>query len=130
MDDIKSVFCRNVKRYRESKGLSQKELGERSGFATSYIAQIETNRVGPSGSSLVQISKALGITPNDLLFDNLQSLILFENLNMLPPDILEALSKPLDRMTLAQIRVVLGLRDEEYEKLIGLGQKKKQSDAG
>ena len=53
--------------------LSQAALAERSGLASSYIAQIETERKFPSSSNLNAIADALHVRPYELLMEPGQS---------------------------------------------------------
>lgn len=51
----------NIKHYRTQRKISQQDLAERSGFSTSFIADIELGRRLPSLKSLVKISEALKV---------------------------------------------------------------------
>jgi len=51
---------------RELLGLSVKELANRCGLAESYVTAILRGRVRPSKEALVRLSKALGISPEEV----------------------------------------------------------------
>lgn len=54
-------ISRQLKQARETKGLSQRELGARSGVPQSHISKIENGSVDLRLSSLVAIARALGL---------------------------------------------------------------------
>lgn len=66
---------KRVRFFRNEKGMSQEELAEATGVTQEYIARIETGVKGPSLDMILQIANALGTTANDLLSDNLNTLI-------------------------------------------------------
>ena len=59
-------FGKNVKEIRESKGLSQRELGELLGVKQQTIAQYEALINAPKSVTVDKIAKALGVTFRDL----------------------------------------------------------------
>jgi transcriptional regulator with XRE-family HTH domain len=52
---------------RRERGLTQQELGRRSGLSRSFLSQVENGNRVPSLSSLTRISAALGVMPIDVL---------------------------------------------------------------
>ena len=54
---------------RRERGLTQKELGRKSGLSRSFLSQVENGSRVPSLSSLTRISAALGVIPIDVLVD-------------------------------------------------------------
>jgi transcriptional regulator with XRE-family HTH domain len=50
-----------IKKLRKQKGLSQAELGNRSGLSTTYISQLEGGKKSPTLNSLEKISTVLGV---------------------------------------------------------------------
>ena len=52
---------------REEKAISLSKLAEKTGYSKSFISQVETNRTSPSISSLMRITDALGINPQEIL---------------------------------------------------------------
>ena len=53
---------------RNHKGISQRQLSERSGIASSYLSRIENRRVEPQPKTLRRIAEALGV-PVSEMFD-------------------------------------------------------------
>lgn len=62
-----------IKAYRKERGLTQKELAEKSNLSRSHIASIEGNQYTPSLATLNEISKALGIDSALLISDTLDT---------------------------------------------------------
>jgi transcriptional regulator with XRE-family HTH domain len=60
-------FDERLKTIRALRGLTQSELGEKSGLPTSSIAQFETKARKPSFETLRKLSKALEISTDYLL---------------------------------------------------------------
>lgn len=58
-----------IKDARESKGLTQEELGLQTGFTQTYISRMERGSVNIPTSTLVEIAGALDISLTDLLTD-------------------------------------------------------------
>jgi transcriptional regulator with XRE-family HTH domain len=58
---------RAIKVARTEQGLSRKELAQRAEVSYPYVADIETGRGRPSSTALLQIAKALGMAPSELL---------------------------------------------------------------
>ncbi len=57
----------NIKKNRNSKGLTQKELAEKANISRSYLADVERNRYNPSIDTLKSLASALDINLIDLL---------------------------------------------------------------
>lgn len=62
-----------IKAYRKERGLTQKELAEKSNLSRSHIASIEGNQYTPSLATLGEISKALEIDSALLISDTLDT---------------------------------------------------------
>lgn len=56
----------NILYYRKKLGITQLQLAERSNYSRKHIQQIETAAAVPSVAALLDISKALGISPAQL----------------------------------------------------------------
>lgn len=56
----------NILYYRKKLGITQLQLAERSNYSRNHIQQIETAAAVPSVAALLDISKALGISPAQL----------------------------------------------------------------
>ncbi len=56
--------------YRREKGLRQHELAERVGITELNVSRIETGRMIPDTELCGRISRALGVSPDDLFPQN------------------------------------------------------------
>jgi DNA-binding XRE family transcriptional regulator len=54
---------------RNQKNLTQRELSERSGIASSYLSRIENRRLEPSPKTLRRIAEAMGVSMGELFQD-------------------------------------------------------------
>lgn len=61
----------NIKRYRELRGLSVEQLGDKMGIGKAGIYKWEKNETTPSIESLTDVAKALDCRLMDLLADNI-----------------------------------------------------------
>ena len=59
--DLRNLLSQNIKRHRQSKGLSQAKLAEKMDISTNYLFDIETKRGWVSSLSLVKLANALDI---------------------------------------------------------------------
>ncbi len=59
-------IAENLKKFRESKGLSQVQLAEKAGVNQSMIAHIENGLKVPSLAVTVNLSDVLGVTLDEL----------------------------------------------------------------
>lgn len=66
-DNILTLFAKNLKTYRQAKGISQEELALTAGFSRSYYTEIETGKRNPSLLNLVKIMNVLEIDANTLM---------------------------------------------------------------
>ena len=62
-------ISKNIKRIREAKGLSQKEVISAIDMGAAQYSRIENGKTDPSVSTLVKIAKALGVSMADLFTD-------------------------------------------------------------
>lgn len=62
-----------IKEWRKHRGLTQDQLADRVGVATSTISQLETGKQGYSQPTLEAIADALQCEPADLLMRNPQT---------------------------------------------------------
>ena len=61
---------KNIKKIREAKGLSQKEVALSLEMDQAQYSRIETNKTDPSFSSVYKIAKALGVEISELLISD------------------------------------------------------------
>ena len=66
----KLVFGNNVRRLRESLGMTQENLAESAGLDRSYIGGIERGERNPALAAILQLASAFGTAPG-LLFDGI-----------------------------------------------------------
>ncbi|WP_447603025.1 helix-turn-helix domain-containing protein [Nitrospira sp. Nam80] len=57
----------NLRKWRERRGLSQRELAVKSGIHHVSIARMEQGRLDPQLSTLLKLCTALQINPNQLI---------------------------------------------------------------
>lgn len=64
-------FAARLTALRESRGLTQEALAERTGLSAHYIGNLEQRVRTPSLNTLFILCRALGATPDDLLRDSI-----------------------------------------------------------
>jgi transcriptional regulator with XRE-family HTH domain len=67
-DEIARISDR-IRRWREEKGLTRQELGERSGLAVSTVHKVETGQMIPSIAVLLKLAHGLGRRPTEIIED-------------------------------------------------------------
>lgn len=60
--DMRRLVGRNVRRYRQQKGLTQEQFAERSGFSQQYLSDLERGRRNPTVVTLFELATALGVS--------------------------------------------------------------------
>jgi transcriptional regulator with XRE-family HTH domain len=65
--DMRRLVGRNLARIRNTKGLTQEALSERSGFSQQYLSGLEQGRRNPTIVTLYELAQALGVDYLDLL---------------------------------------------------------------
>jgi transcriptional regulator with XRE-family HTH domain len=65
--DIREVFARNLRRHRQSKGLSQEALAHEAGIDRTYISALERSQYSASISTVDKLTTILGVEAADLL---------------------------------------------------------------
>jgi transcriptional regulator with XRE-family HTH domain len=91
-------FGRNLAAVRKEKGLTQEALVQKSGVAISQIRRYEADKSSPTLDVLIRLARALGVSLDELAFDQ---------------DSGVAASKILDRELLEQFEAVSRLDEEE-----------------
>jgi len=67
LDSMETSFGRVLKELRQNQGLSQEELGFRSGYHRTYISLLERGLKSPSLNTIFQMANTLGISPSDMV---------------------------------------------------------------
>ena len=75
---------REVRRWRQSRGLTLAQVGERSGLNIGYLSQIENDKAVPSLEALAAIAASLDVPPAWLLLDA-----------SLPPRVVRSADRPI-----------------------------------
>lgn len=65
--DIKAVVGRNLKQYREAKGLSQEQLAFEADLHRTYVSGVERGVRNPTVLIVAKLAVALGVEPSKLL---------------------------------------------------------------
>lgn len=65
-----TAIGRNIRRYRQIRGMRQEDLAEKCNCSNSHIGQIENARGIPSLDMIVRIANALSVTVDQLLWEN------------------------------------------------------------
>lgn len=68
--DIKEItrkIGKNIRRYRQKTGLTQRAIAKKSGLCKSQVFHYEAGDCQPSISLLMRLAKALGTTTDELL---------------------------------------------------------------
>jgi transcriptional regulator with XRE-family HTH domain len=64
---IMTALGPNLREARERLGLTQEQVGERSGVHTGEISRVESGKRDPQVSTLERLAKAVEVTPGQLL---------------------------------------------------------------
>ena len=64
-----AALGRAIRDYRVVRGLSQEELGFRSGLHRTYVGGIERGERNPSFTNILRVAEALGVSASELLAD-------------------------------------------------------------
>ena len=70
-----SLIASNLKHLRNTRKISQQELADMMGIGRTTIANIESNLANPGHKTLLEIVKIFDVTVDDLLNNDLSSLI-------------------------------------------------------
>jgi len=57
---------RGIRRSRKEKGLSQETLAELAGLNRNYIGYLERGERNPSARTLINVARAMGVSPAEL----------------------------------------------------------------
>jgi transcriptional regulator with XRE-family HTH domain len=61
MDDLRTIFGRRVRAFREGRGWSQEQLGKAAGLGGKYIGIIERGEKNASFEAIERLAEALGV---------------------------------------------------------------------
>lgn len=93
---------RHIQYFREKRGMTQEELAELVGVGTKHISVLERGLKIPKVETIMLLSEALRVTPNDLLLDmgNYEELYpaICSKLASLEPEKQEKVSKILETL--------------------------------
>ena len=67
MNEASKQLGQNLKRIRTKKGISQGDIARELEVSRGYISTIENGKTNPTLSTIARISKALGVTNDELL---------------------------------------------------------------
>lgn len=79
---------KNIKKVREAKGLSQKEVALTCKMDTGHYSRIENDKSDPALSSLTKIAKALGVSVGELFTAD----DIFKDVNSVDKTLMEKIS--------------------------------------
>jgi transcriptional regulator with XRE-family HTH domain len=65
--DMRQLVGRNTRRIRLTRGLTQEEFAELSGFSQQYLSDLERGRRNPTVVTLFELAGALGVNHIELL---------------------------------------------------------------
>src|SRR6185437_4011875 len=90
----KTILGLKVKRLRDARGLTLREMGERTGLSISYLAEIEAGKKYPKLEKILQMARGLGCSYEELVsskmdgdFDALQALLASPAVHNFPFDL-------------------------------------------
>lgn len=72
MENVLEIVSKNVRTYRESKGLTQQELAELSGLHRNYIVSVEKGDRNLTVVTLTKIANALNVEIQRLFDEEVQ----------------------------------------------------------
>src|SRR5713226_2443578 len=64
---VRAAFARVLADLRGQAGLTQAEVGEKSGYEEKYIGALERRKHTPTLTAVIEISRALNVSPVDTL---------------------------------------------------------------
>ncbi len=67
MRDPEAEIGKYVKKFRKARGMTLKEISEKTGFSHGYLSKVENSKKAPPISTLLKLAKALDVGINALL---------------------------------------------------------------
>jgi transcriptional regulator with XRE-family HTH domain len=98
--ELRGILSRNIKRYRQSRNLSQADLAEKLDISVNFLCNIENGNRWVSPQTLVKFASALNIEPYELL----------KPAETLPSDVTNTLNKCLDEAVVAVTQTLNQIR--------------------
>ncbi len=77
---VRAAFARVLADLREKEGLTQEQVGEKSGYGEKYISALERRKHTPTLTAVIEISRAVQRSPLEVLDEVLQLLPKFAHL--------------------------------------------------
>ena len=65
--DIREVFARNLRQYRQQRGLSQEDLAHEAGVDRTYVSALERGAYSASITMVDKLAKVMGVEAATLL---------------------------------------------------------------
>ena len=72
-EELKKIYGKNIKQFREQKKMTQAKLAEEIGIAEKYLSTLETCDKWGSFDTLLALANALGVEPYELLLPQNQA---------------------------------------------------------
>jgi len=98
---LRGILSQNIKRYRQSRNLSQADLAEKLDISVNFLCNIENGNRWVSPQTLIKFASALNIEPYELL----------KPAEALPPDMPLILNKCIDEAVIAVTQTLNQIRD-------------------
>jgi len=67
--DMRKLVGENVRRTRQTRGLTQEQFADASGFSQQYISSLESGRRNPTIITIYELAQALKVSHLELLAD-------------------------------------------------------------
>ena len=98
--ELRGILSKNIKRYRQSRNLSQADLAEKLDISVNFLCNIENGNRWISPQTLVKFASALNIEPYEM----------FKPAEAMPPDMPNILNKCLDEAVIAVTQTLNEIR--------------------
>lgn len=72
-EELKKIYGKNIKQFREQKKMTQSKLAEEIGIAEKYLSTLETCDKWGSFDTLLALANVLGVEPYELLLPQNQA---------------------------------------------------------
>ena len=116
MTSGREKFGAFIRREREAKGLSLREMAKKIKVSPTFLSKVETEDWKPGEDKLRKIAEVIGCDPDDLL----------ARAGRVPTELSEIIKQSPRREMTALLRTAKGFSAEEMEKLVRQAQKIKE----